>query len=164
MGTVGREIVGEEGIAWIVEQLNRGIAAEINDAYRYLLLSKLAAGVHGAEVAEFFARTSQDEWGHVAVLMERVAHLGGRPLAGPGEAAERSYVSYREPPKDETDVRAMLEDSLEGERAAIRFYKDLFDRTRDIDPVTAEIARRALADEIADEDDIERFLAAWPDR
>src|SRR3990170_6751167 len=34
---------------------------------------------------------------------------------------------------------------------------------RDIDPVTAKIARLALADEVADEDDIERLLAGWPE-
>lgn len=54
MGTVGREIVGEEAAGRIVEALNRGIAAEVNDAYRYLLLSKLASGLHAAEAAELF--------------------------------------------------------------------------------------------------------------
>ncbi len=99
----------------------------------------------------------------MALLMERVTQLGGRPPASPAEAAGLSYAAYQEPPKDETDVRAMLEGSLEGERAAIRFYKDLFDKTREIDPVTAEIARSALADEVGDEDDMERFLASWPE-
>jgi len=161
MGTVGREIVGERA-AEIIDLLNQGIAAEVNDAYRYLLLSKLAAGVHSREVAELFARTAQDEWRHVSVLMDRLVQLGGQPMASPAEAGTRSYVEYREPPKDETDLRRMLEDSLEGERAAIRFYQDLFQRTRDTDPVTAEIARTALADEVSDEDEIERILADWP--
>ena len=161
MGTVGRQIVGEQAPA-IIDELNRGIAAELNDAYRYLVLSKLASGVHSGEVGDFFARTSQDEWNHAGVLMERLAELGGRPVANPKEAAELSYVDYQEPPKDETDLKAMLEDSLKGERAAIRFYKHLFDTTRDVDPVTADLARQALADEVSDETEIERLLASWP--
>ncbi|MDP8959641.1 MAG: ferritin [Actinomycetota bacterium] len=160
MGTVGREIVGPAAEE-IIAELNRGIAAEINDAYRYLLLSKLAEGVHSAEVAEFFALTSQDEWAHVGTLLERVISLGGRPLSSPGEAPDASYVPYKEPPKDPGDLKTMLADSLEGEQAAIRFYKQLFDKTKDVDPITAEIARQSLADEISDEDDLERFLRGW---
>jgi bacterioferritin len=160
MGTVGREIVGGK-VDEIIDLLNQGIAAEINDAYRYLLLSTVAEGVHGRPVAELFARTAQDEWGHVALLMERVSQLGGEPLASPAEASQRSYAEYRAAPKDLSDVRTMVQDSLAGERAAIRFYRDLFDRTRDVDPVTAEIARRALADEIDDEDELESLLSGW---
>ncbi len=162
MGTIGREIVGEEAAREIVEELNRGIAAELNDAYRYLVLSKLASGVHSGEVGDFFARTSQDEWNHAGALMERVTELGGQLMADPKEAAELSYVEYQEPPKDETDLKKMLEDSLKGERAAIHFYKQLFDKTRDVDPVTADLARQALADEVGDETEIERLLASWP--
>jgi ferritin-like protein len=162
MGTVGRQIVGEGTAERIIEDLNRGIAAEVNDAYRYLVLSKLAAGIHSSEAAELFARTAEDEWGHVALLMQRVAELGGRPPDSPSDAGELSYAPYQPAPADETDVRLMLEDSLAGERSAIRFYRDLFDRTKDADPVTADIARHALADEISDEDDFERLLAGWP--
>jgi bacterioferritin len=163
LGTVGRQIVGTH-VDDIIDRLNRGIAAELNDAYRYLLLSKLASGIHSGPAADLFARTASDEWGHVALLMARVLELGGQPLSSPAEAADRSYAGYRPPPADPTDIPAMLADSLEGERAAIRFYRGLFDRTRDIDPVTAEIARQALADEIGDEDDLERLRAGWPDR
>lgn len=161
MGTLGRSIVGERADE-IIELLNQGIAAEINDAYRYLLLSKVASGVHSAPVAAMFAKTAQDEWGHVALLMERVMQLGGEPLPSPSEAGQRSYVEYKPPPKEATDLRQMLTDSLEGERAAIRFYRQLFDQTREIDPVTAEIARNALIDEIDDEDEMERLLEGWP--
>jgi bacterioferritin len=163
MGTVGQEIVGTH-VGEIIDLLNRGIAAELNDAYRYLLLSKVAAGIHSGPAVEVFARTAADEWGHVGLLMDRVLQLGGQPMPGPAEATDRSYADYRPPPADPTDVKTMLADSLHGERAAIRFYRDLFDRTRDIDPVTAEIARQALIDEIDDEDDLERLLAGWPDR
>ncbi len=162
MGTVGREVVGEYMADEIISELNRGIAAEINDAYRYLLLSKVAAGIHSGEAADLFARTAQDEWGHVATLLQRVTELGGRPLESPADARDLSYAEYKPAPKDETDVRRMLEDSLAGERAAIRFYMDLYRRTRETDPVTADIARAALADEISDEDELERLAAGWP--
>lgn len=163
MGKVGQEIVGSH-VGEVIDLLNRGIAAELNDAYRYLLLSKLAAGIHSGPVAELFARAAADEWAHVGLLMDRVVQLGGAPMPDPAEAAGRSYVGYRPPPADPADVQAMIADSLAGERAAIRFYRDLFDRTREVDPVTAEIARQALADEIGDEDELERLQTGWPER
>jgi bacterioferritin len=163
MGTVGREIVGAQADE-IIEMLNQGIAAEINDAYRYLMLSKVASGVHSAPVVQHFATTAQDEWGHAALLMERVVQLGGEPLGNPSEAGQRSYVDYKVAPKDPTDLRQMLTDSLEGERAAINFYRELFEKTRDVDPVTAELARHALIDEIDDEDELERMLDGWPSK
>jgi bacterioferritin len=162
VGTVGREIVGEKADE-IIELLNQGIAAEINDAYRYLMLAKIASGVHSSPVVQLFAETAQDEWGHVSLLMERVVQLGGEPLGSPAEAGGRSYAPYRPAPKDPSDVRQMLTDSLTGERAAITFYRTLFEKTRDVDPVTAEIARHALIDEIDDEDELERLLEGWPD-
>lgn len=163
MGTTGQEIVGPR-VGEIIDQLNRGIAAELNDAYRYLLLAKLATGIHSRAVADLFARTSADEWRHVGLLMERVVQLGGEPMPDPAEATDRTYAGYRPPPADHTDLPAMIADSLAGERAAIRFYRDLYDMTRDVDPVTAEIARQALADEISDEDELERLQAGWPDK
>jgi bacterioferritin len=161
MGTLGREIVGEQ-VDEIIDLLNQGIAAEINDAYRYLMLSKVASGVHSAPVVRHFASTAQDEWGHAALLMERVVQLGGEPLGNPSEVGKRSYVDYKPAPEDPTDVRQMLTDSLTGERAAITFYRMLFEKTRDVDPVTAELARHALIDEIDDEDELERLLEGWP--
>jgi ferritin-like protein len=160
MGSVGREIVGDAAEE-IIELLNKGAAAELNDAYRYMVLAKLAEGIHSTDVAEFFAQTAQDEWGHLATLTERAVQLGGRPMASPQDSIGLSYADYREPPKNPADLRAMLEDSLEGERAAIRFYKGLYDRTLQADPITAEIARQALVDEVNDEQDLERLLVGW---
>lgn len=162
MGTVGREVVGPE-VNKIIDLLNQAIAAEVNDAYRYLLLSHLAEGIHSGPVVRIFAQAAQHEWGHVAKLMERVTQLNGEPMAAPSDAGERSYVEYKSPPKDLSDLRTMLEDSLAGERAAIRFYRKLFDLTQESDPVTADLARAALADEIEDEDEFERLLASWPE-
>jgi bacterioferritin len=98
MGTVGREIVGSQ-VDEIIDALNQGIAAEVNDAYRYLMLSIVASGVHSAPVADLFARTAQDEWGHAGLLMERVAQLGGEPMASPAEAASQSYAEYGRRPR-----------------------------------------------------------------
>lgn len=158
MGEAGREIIGMETDS-IVEDLNKAAAAELHDAFRYRLLSKLAEGLNSRELAEWFEKTAEDEWQHLGMWMERIISLGGRPFARPGQGESLTYTEYQDPPEDPTDLRKMIEDSLKGERAAIRFYRDLYEKTRESDPVTAAMARAAMADEIGDEDDLESFLS-----
>ena len=160
MGRVGTEII-QTDVQSIIQDLNAAAAAELNDAFRYKLLANLASGLNAPEVAEWFAETAEHEWGHLNKWIERITILGGRPFTRSSQAEGLSYAPYLEPPEDPTDLRKMLQDSLEGERAAIRFYAGLFQKTQQADPVTAEMAREALADEVKDEDDLERFLASF---
>jgi bacterioferritin len=120
----------------LISELNKGVAAELHDAYRYLVLSKMASGPRAGEVSELFARTAQDEWSHLGVLIDRILQLGGRPITRPSEAEQYTYVPYKDPPEDPTDLKRMVEDSLEGERAAIRYWQALFEKTQHPDPVT----------------------------
>ncbi len=157
MGKKGKEIVGEKA-SEIVERLNQALAAEALDAYRYLYLSKWAAGLEAPEVAEMFARISAHEWEHLGRFMERIVEMGGRPLSRAAEFERASYTEYQDPPKDRTALREMVEDSLVGERGAITFYQDLATLCRDADPVTYLLALEALADEVKDEEELENLL------
>jgi len=158
MGRVGREVV-EGDVQSIIDDLNKAIAAELNDAFRYKLLSKLAMGMNSPELAQWFAQTAEDEWSHLGMFMQRIVSLGGRPFTRPEQAQSLTYVPYQDPPEDPTNLVKMIEDSLQGERAAIQFYSELYKKTQHTDPVTADLAQDALADEVSDEDDLERFLA-----
>lgn len=160
MGDVGREVIKTD-VNKLIDDLNRGVAAEVNDAYRYLLASKLVAGPYGSQLSNMFGDMSQHEWEHMGVLMNRIQQLEGRPMARPSQADQMSYVQYKTIPEDPADVRRLVEDSLEGERAAIRYWEQLYEATAHTDPVTADLARKALADEVEDEDNLERFLAGW---
>jgi bacterioferritin len=160
MGKVGREIIKVDPEE-LIEELNKGVAAELNDAYRYLLLSKLVSGPRAGELAEMFEEMAQDEWNHMGLLMERILQIGGRPMARPSDSENRSYVAYKAPPEDATDLKRAVEDSLEGERAAIQYWQSLYDKTRHDDPVTAGLAREGLQDEVGDEDSLERFIEGW---
>lgn len=157
MGQTGRAIVKMD-VEELINDLNKALAAEGLDAYRYRLLAKMAAGLNAAEVAETFEEIGQHEWQHLGVWMERVLQLGGVPLTRTSDWEKHSYTQYREPPSDPTDITRMIEDSLEGERAAIKFYDDLYRKTQHTDPVTAMLAAEALKDEVGDEDRLEQLL------
>ncbi|MEE9237883.1 MAG: ferritin-like domain-containing protein [Thermoplasmata archaeon] len=157
MGRKGTDIVGEKA-SEIVKRLNQALAAEALDAYRYLYLSKWAAGLEAPEIAELFHRISEHEWQHLGAFMDRIIELGGRPMARTTDFEKLSYAGYMEPPKDRAALRKMVEDSLVGERKAIEFYNDLSSFCRDSDPVTYLLASEALADEVKDEEDLENLL------
>ncbi|MEE8199787.1 MAG: ferritin-like domain-containing protein [Candidatus Acidoferrales bacterium] len=153
----GQEIVKNR--ADIIKDLNRAVAAELLAAYRYLYLSKYASGMHGQEVAERFAKMANDEWGHVGMFMERIIQLGGRPFERVSEAEKVAFGKYLLPPKDETDWKKMLKDSLEGERDAIDFYHKLLQKVHTDDAVTTHLVREALEDEVGDEHALATLLA-----
>ncbi len=157
MGKKGKEIVGAKA-SEIVQRLNQAMAAEALDAYRYLYLSKWAAGLDAPEVAELFYRISEHEWQHLGNFMERVIELGGIPITRTSEFEKLSYTAYMEPPKDRAALKKMVEDSLVGERKAIEFYQELASLCRDADPVTFLMAMQALADEVKDEEELENLL------
>lgn len=157
MGQAGREIV-KTNVDELIGLLNQAVAAEGLAGYRYLMLSKLVAGPNSLEVAEMFAKSAQEEWQHMGSLMERVVQLGGQPPARPADWERLSYVAYRPMPENPTDLRRIIEDSLAIEREVIRFYQRLFEETQHADPVTARLVQEILAEEVAEEDDLERLL------
>jgi ferritin-like protein len=152
----GQEIVKNR--AEIIKELNRAAAAELVAAYRYLYLAKTATGMHGREVAEKFAEMAQGEWGHVGTFLERIVQLGGTPFSALADAEKLAYGKYHAPPKDASDWKRMLRDSVKGEQEAISFYNSLLERVRDTDPVTAHIVREALEDEVEDEHTLASLL------
>ncbi|MCJ2519446.1 MAG: hypothetical protein LN412_00660 [Candidatus Thermoplasmatota archaeon] len=160
MGQKGREIVGPE-VNGIISLLNQAVAAEALAAYRYLYLSRWAAGMEAAEIAEAFTKTSEEEWQHMSRLMDRIVELGGRPLTRPSEWENGSYAKFHEPPRDQTDLKTMVVDSLAVERVAIEFYRDLVRKTEGKDMVTYLLAMELLADEVKDEEFFESLLKGW---
>jgi bacterioferritin len=142
----------------LIDDLNKALAAEALAAYRYRLLSKLASGINSPQIAEVFEEMSNDEWKHVGLFMERIVQLEGTPITNTSDLQRRSYTTYKEPPKDPTDLEKMIRDSVEDERAAIEFYNNLYHKTQHADPVTAHMVQEILADEVEDEDTLLRLL------
>ncbi|MFQ5986052.1 MAG: ferritin-like domain-containing protein [Thermoplasmata archaeon] len=157
MGEKGKEIVGKHAEE-VIKRLNQALATEGLEAYRFLYLSKWAAGLDAPEMSEIFTLLSQHEWQHMETLMERIVQLGGRPLTRPSEFERHSYAHIRAPPEDRKALHKMLEDSLDGERQEIEFYKELADYCRDVDLVTYRLALEALSDEVDDEERLENLL------
>ena len=141
----------------LIRDLNRAAAAELQAAYRYRLLSVYATGLHGREVAEKFAAMATHEWEHMGGFLERVVQLGGVPFQKLSEAEKLSFGRQYPLPKDPTDWKRMLKESVEAEAEAIEFYQDLLDRAHG-DAVTQHLVREALEDEVKDEHELACLL------
>ncbi len=142
----------------LIRDLNSALAAEALAAYRYKLLSKMASGINSEPIAKIFEEMSDHEWKHVSSFMERILQLEGTPIANTSDWPKYSYSTYKEPPKDPSDLEKMIRDSIEDERAAIEFYNNLYKKTQHTDPVTALMVQEILADEVEDEDKLLRLL------
>lgn len=160
MGEKGKAIIGVD-VPELIATLNQGVAAEALLAYRFLYMSKWAAGIHSPAIAETFHAFSAGEWTHMGQLMDRIIELGGRPVHRLVDWEGTSYLDYHEPPVDQTDLRMMIESSLEAERVAVQFYRGLVERTEGNDDVTYWLALDILADEVKEEEFLERLLRKW---
>jgi rubrerythrin len=83
--------------------------------------------------------------------------LGTNPTDDPTRWKQESGVGRLEP-KRYLSLRSAIEKALEFERAAIGFYNDLANATKDKDHGTYDLALKLLKDELEDEQTMEDIL------
>ncbi|MFO7741206.1 MAG: ferritin-like domain-containing protein [Anaerolineae bacterium] len=152
MGTLGRSLVGKD-VDELIELLNKALADEWLAYYQYWMGAKVAAGpMRGAVTAELEEHATE-ELEHALMLVERILQLGGTPLLSPNDWFEMSNCGYETP--EDPYVGVLLEQNIAGEQCAIEVYQELLDFTKDMDPVTYEMALQIMTDEIEHEEDLQ---------
>ena len=155
MGTKAQAAVKAAGIkvSELVDLLNKAYADEWLAYYQYWLGAKVAAGIPKAEVIKELEEHATEELEHAGLLADRIIELGGTPVLEPKlwyEVANCRYAAPKDP-----DVRTLIEQNIKGEQCAIAVYYKLLEFTKDKDPITYELAREILADELEHEQDLE---------
>ncbi len=152
MGTLGRSLVGKD-VDELIELLNKALADEWLAYYQYWMGAKVAAGpMRGAVTAELEEHATE-ELEHALMLVERILQLGGTPLLSPNDWFEMTNCGYETP--EDPYVGVLLEQNIAGEQCAIEVYQELMDFTKDMDPVTYEMALQIMTDEIEHEEDLQ---------
>lgn len=152
MGTLARKLVGEDADK-LIELLNKALADEWLAYYQYWTGAKVAAGpMRGAVTAELEEHATE-ELEHAEMLVERILQLGGTPLLSPSDWLQMTNCGYETP--SDPYVGVLLEQNIAGEQCAIKVYKELMDFTKDMDPVTYEMALQIMTDEIEHEEDLQ---------
>ena len=72
--------------------------------------------------------------------------------------SEIGGCGYKAPPKNQNDLKKLIEDVLDAERCAIEYYNKMVEKYKDKDVVTYELFRNILIDEVSDEDEWENLL------
>jgi bacterioferritin len=152
MGTLGRSLVGKDADQ-LIELLNQALADEWLAYYQYWMGAKVAAGPMRGAVAAELEEHATEELNHGLMLVERILQLGGTPLLSPSDWFERTNCGYEAP--EDPYVGVLLEQNVAGEQCAIEVYRDMMDFTRDIDPVTYEMALQIMTDELEHEEDLQ---------
>ena len=147
---------------YVLAELRAVLETEIEHANRYAELRRLAVEAGLPDEAQSLEAASEEEWLHVARLVERIIELGGSPFPPP-EGEEPVEAEPGLPADPQERLRAGLEDERALDRLAVQFYGDLCDRTWDSDPNTWELALRALIEESDRESTIDLVLARWTD-
>ena len=157
MGTQARNIVKAKDldVEKLISLLNKAYADEWLAYYQYWLGAKLALGVPKKEVAGELEEHAEEELKHAKMLAERIIQLGGTPLLDPKTWMTETTCGYL-PPKD-PHVKILIDQNIKGERCAIKVYDELYERTKDKDPVTADMILTILKEEIEHEEDLEQL-------
>ncbi len=94
----------------LVELLNGDLSREYQAIITYIQYAASVTGPYRQELKQFFSNEIPDETMHAQYLADKIAALGGVPSV------------TAEPVPQETDVRRMLENIVEAERAARNNY------------------------------------------
>lgn len=128
----------------IIDALTRSYNAELETVMNYIANSTNLDGVRAKHIKTSLAADVQEELGHAQTLARRIKTLGG---AVPGSQRLEWTQKMLQPPADSTDVEAVIKGVIAAEEAAIEGYMKLIEVSRDVDPVTEDLAITLMADE-----------------
>jgi len=152
MGTKGREIVGIN-VEKVLSLLNKAFADEWLAYYQYWLGAKVAKGPMKEAVIAELLQHAADELRHADIVANRIIQLGGAPAASPQLWYDFTNCGYDAP--EDPYVLQLLEQNIKGEQCAISVYNTMLTETRDMDPVTYNMALQILQDEVEHEEDLQ---------
>ena len=128
----------------IIALLIRAYNAELETVMNYLANSVHLDGVRAEQIKASLAADVTAELGHAQLLAKRVKTLGGDI---PGSQQLKWNQRSLQPPKDSTDVVAVIKGVIDAEEAAIAMYESIIKACEGADYVTQDLAITILGDE-----------------
>lgn len=128
----------------VIVALRQAYAAEIETVANYLANSEHLDGVRAKQIKNALAADVTAELQHATLLAKRIKTIGGAP---PGSMELAMTQSTLQPPKNATDVVAVIRGVIDAERQAISTYEQIIRLTEGSDYVTQDLAITILADE-----------------
>ncbi len=160
MGKKGIEIVAAKiDINEVIFDLNKAYADEWCAHFQYWLAAHWVTGINADALRSRLTTQSADELLHAEKFANRIIELGGQPEMDFASLPKVAAGQYKAPPKDSSNLKQVIADVIDAERAAIDFYNKMTEKYKDIDYVTYELFKTVLLDEVSDEDEWEDLQA-----
>jgi bacterioferritin len=156
MGKHGVEILDLD-VKKLIQMLNEALAEEWLAYYQYWIGSRVIEGPMRTNIEQELQVHADQELNHAVMVAERINQLGGTPLLSPNDWMKYSKCKYLAP--DDPYVEKILEQNLDGERCAIKRYKEIADFTHGKDYTTYQMAITILGEELEHEQEIEDWQA-----
>lgn len=155
MGSKGKEIVGTD-INELIELLNKALADEWLAYYQYWVGSYVVKGPMRKSVEEELKEHAAEEYEHANMIAERIIQLGGTPILNPSEWIKLTNCGYEIP--SDPHVKLILEQNIKGEQCAIMTYHSILQKITGKDPITFNMVRKIMEDEVEHEEDLQAIL------
>jgi bacterioferritin len=130
----------------IINELQKAYGMELETVENYLAASIDLDGVRAEEIKKALASEIEEELGHSRKLGKRIKVLEGRV---PGSLDLERGQQFLQPPKDSTDVIAVIRGVIRAEEEAIDQYKKLIKMCDPVDLVTQDLILEITAEEQA---------------
>jgi bacterioferritin len=155
MGTQGTSIIGMDANE-LVTLLNKAYADEWLAYYQYWIGAKVVKGPMKESAITELTEHAADELRHADMVAERILQLGGTPIKNPQDWFKMTNCGY-ESPEDEF-IKSVIEQNIKGEQCAIGVYNSIMEITKDVDPITYNIALQIMTDEVEHEEDLQALF------
>lgn len=142
----------------IIEELTRAYWLELEATINYLAISVDLDGIRAQEIKTSLAEDIQIEITHAQELAARIKEIGG---SVPGSFSFKPEQASLQPPKDTTDVVAVIHGVIEAENSAIEQYNKIIRLCDGIDYVTQDLCIKLLADEEKHRREFRGFLKEY---
>jgi bacterioferritin len=139
----------------LIAALSKAYNMELETVMNYIAISTNMDGVMAKHIKEELLADVAAELQHAQDIARRIKTIGG---IVPGSKQLRMTQDALQTPADTTDIRAVINGVIAAEEAAIAQYKEIIKLAGDDDPVTADLATTALADEEEHRREFKGFL------
>jgi len=145
----GHEFVGSIDRDKLVEMLLEAFANEWVAGYYYMVTAYSIQGPGSDVVSKHFIEEAKEELGvHARLIADRLEELGVELPRDFSKLYELSSCKYPKLPSNPFNVGEWIKAAIDAEVCAIESYRRLYEFTHGRDPVSEELARKLLADEV----------------
>ena len=150
---VGVEILKKNGldVGKLIKLLVTNASVEFTAYYYFTNLRMHCTGIDGEGIKGIIEDARLEDLSHFESCIERIFQLGGSLPDDAQAFTKMSGCEFLQLPPKKTDINAILEKCLKAEQGAIVNWNKVCNMTYGKDPVTYDIAKDILMEEIEHE-------------